>query len=80
MFNLGQDIPLADENDEHEEASQHVAAVDNSEEDLNRLDILTRFSIVVVDDEMDTLNAPKNAKDQEKLEEENLNKCKMSFR
>ena len=80
MFDFGPDVPLADEDEEHEEASQHVAAVDNSEEDLNRLDILTRFSIVVVDDEMETLNAPKNAKDQEKLEEKNLNKCKMSFR
>ena len=32
---------------------------------------------MVVYDEMETLNAPENAKDQEKLEVENLNTMKM---
>ena len=37
VFDLCPDVSLADENDEHEETSQHVAAVDDPEEDFNRL-------------------------------------------
>ena len=76
MFNLGQDISLADENDEHEEASQHVAAVDDSEEYVNRLEGFTGSTIVVVDDEMDTFNCPKDAKNKEQLQIQDL---KISF-
>ena len=76
MFNLGQDISLADENDEHKEASQHVAAVDDSEEYVNRLEGFTGCTIVIVDDEMDTFNCPKDAKNKEQLQIQDL---KISF-
>ena len=72
MLDFDPDISLADEDDEHEEAPQHVAAVNDSEEDLNRFDGLASLTIVVVDDEMDTFNCPEDAKDQEQLQVQNL--------
>ena len=57
------DTSLADENEEHEESSQNIAAVNDSEEELNYCDTLAGFTIVSVDDEMDAFNAPQNTKD-----------------
>ena len=54
---------LADENEEHKEPSQNVTAINDSEEELNYCDTLAGFTVVVVDDEMDALNAPWNTKD-----------------
>ena len=66
------DTFLTDENEEHEETSQNVAAINDSEEELNYCGTLTGLTIVSVDDEMDALNAPKNTKDQEEFCVENL--------
>ena len=71
-FYLGPSIPLADEDDEQEESSQHVAAVNDSEEDTNRFVSLAWLTIVMVDDEVDTLNDPQNTKNQKEFCVENL--------
>ena len=69
---LNQDTLLANENEEHEESSQNVTAVNDSKEELNCLDTLAGFPIVIVDDEMNALNAPENTKNQEELQIESL--------
>ena len=74
VFYLGPNIPLADEDDEEEESSQHVAAVNDSEEDANGFVSLAWLTIVVVDDEVDTLNDPQNTQNQKKFCVENLKK------
>ena len=74
VFYLGPNIPLADEDDEQEESSQHVAAVNDSEEDANRIVSLAWVTIVVVDDEVDALNDPQNTKNKIKFYVENLKK------
>ena len=74
VFYLGPNIPLADEDDEQEESSQHVAAVNDSEEDANGFVSLAWLTIVVVDDEVDTLNDPQNTQNQKKFCVENLKK------
>ena len=71
-LNFDPDTFLADENEEHEETSQNVAAINDSEEELNSFDTLAGLTIVSVDDEVDALNAPKNTKDQEQFCVENL--------
>ena len=63
MFHLLPDVLLADKDDEKEESSQHVAEVSESEEDLKTSDGLTGFPIMLVEDEMNTLNSPQNPKD-----------------
>ena len=63
---------LADEDKEHKEASQHIAAINNSEEHLKNFDTTTGFSIVVVDDKMDTFYAPRDTKNQKEFKVENL--------
>ena len=67
-----QDTFLTDENEEHKETSQNVAAINDSEEELNSFDTLAGLTIVSVDDEVDALNTPKNTKDQEEFCVENL--------
>ena len=79
VFYLGENIPLADEDDEQEESSQHVAAVNDSEEDTNRFVSLAWLTIVMVDDEVDTLNDPQNTKNQKEFCVENLKKKKRIF-
>ena len=71
-LNFDPDTFLADENEEHEETSQNVAAINDSEEELNSCDTLAWLTIVSVEDEMDALNAPKNTKNQEEFCVENL--------
>jgi hypothetical protein len=62
-LDLGPDALLADEDDEHEEASQHIAAINEFEEHIKELDTMTGFSIVGMDHEMEIFCAPQNAKD-----------------
>ena len=71
-LDLCPDALLADEDEEHEEASQHIAAINEFEEHLKELDTKTGFSIVFVDDEMEIFCAPQNAKDKEEFKVENL--------
>ena len=71
-LDLGPDALLANEDEEHEEASQHIAAINEFEENLKELDTMTGFSIVVVDDEMEIFCAPQNSKDQEEFKVEDL--------
>ena len=71
-FDFFPNVLLEDEDDEQEESSQHVEAVNDPEEDTNEAIFLTRLAIVVVDDEMDTFNDPQNTEDEEKFGVENL--------
>ena len=50
----------------------HIASINEFEEDLKELNIMTGFSIVVVDDEMEIFCAPQNSKDQEEFKVEDL--------
>ena len=52
MLHLSLNIPLEDKGDEKEEASQHVAKVNDSEEDAIRFGDLAWCIILTVDDEM----------------------------
>ena len=63
-----QDIPLADKDDEKEEPSQHVAGIQNPEGYLDELAVLTGLIEMVVDKEVNSLNGPQNAKDQEQFQ------------
>ena len=74
VFYLGPNIPLADEDDEEEESSQHVATVNDSEEDANRFVILAWLTIMMVDDEIDTLDDPQNTENKKEFCVENLKK------
>ena len=61
------DISLADEDDEHEESSQHVAAVNDSKKHKNDISLKTRFSEVIMDNKMDILSDPRNSQNQEEF-------------
>ena len=71
-LDLGQNIPLADEDDKQEESSEHVAAINESEEDLKWLDGLAGLAKVIVDDIMNTFNGPQDSNYQKKFQVENL--------
>ena len=71
-LDLGPDALLADEDEEHKETSQHIAAINEFEEHIKELDTMTRFSKVVMDDEMEIFCAPQNAKNQKEFKVENL--------
>ena len=81
-MDLDPDIPLADKDDEKEEPSQHVAGIQNPEGYLDELAVLTGLIEMVVDKEVNSLNGPQNAKDQEQFQVQDLkyrkfdNKCK----
>ena len=66
------DISLADEDDEHEETSQHVTAVDDSEKIDNDIILQTRFSEVVMNNEMDIFSNPRNPENEKKFQIKNL--------
>ena len=72
VFYLGPNIPLADEDDEEEESSQHVAAVNDSKEDLNRTIDLATLNKMFVDDVMGAFNSPRNSKNKKNLCVKNL--------
>ena len=72
MLDLSPDALLADEGEEHEEASQHIAAINNSEEHLKEFDTTAGSSKVVVDDKMETFYAPRDTKNQEEFKVKNL--------
>ena len=71
-LDLVPDALLADEDDEDEEASQHIAAINDFKEHIKEFDTMTGCSIVVVDDKMETFCEPQNAKDKEEFQVENL--------
>ena len=72
VFDLLPDIFLADEDDEQEEASQHVKTINDPKEDSDEAVDLTRLTVMVMDDEMDALNDPEDTEDKEKFCVENL--------
>ena len=74
MFEFGPNILFADEDDEQEESPQHVEAVNDSKENLNRFIDLAMLIIMLVNDVMNTFNSPQNAKNKKKLEVKNLKK------
>ena len=69
-----QNILLANKDQEDEEASEKVAAVNNSEEDLKAAWVLITGSIPVVTMEeiMETREGPEDAENREQLAEEDL--------
>ena len=71
-LDLGPNIPLADKDDIQEESSEHVAAVNESEEYFKRLDGLAGLAKVSVNDKMNTFDCPQYSKDQKKFQVENL--------
>ena len=71
-LDLDPDVPLADKDDEKEEPSQHVAGIQNPEGYLDELAVLTGLIEMVVDKEVNSLNAPQNAKDQEQFHVQDL--------
>jgi hypothetical protein len=71
-IDLSPDALLADEGEEHEEASQHIAAINNSEEHLNKFDTTAGSSIVVVGDKVETFYAQRDTKNQKGFKVENL--------
>ena len=72
MFELGPNIHFADEDDEQEESPQHVAAVNDSKENLNRFIDLAMLIIMLVNDVINTFNSPQHAKNKKKLQVKNL--------
>ena len=72
MLDLGPNILFADEDDEQEESPQHVAAVNDCKENLNRFIDLAMLIIMLVNDVMNTFNSPQNAKNKKKLQAKNL--------
>ena len=71
-MDLHPDIPLADKDDEKKEPSQHVAGIQNPEGYLDILAGLAGLIVMVVDKEMNSLNGPQNAKDQEQFQVKDL--------
>ena len=65
-------IPLADEDNKKEEPSEHVEAVDYSEEDFNEFVGVTGSSIMMVNDKMDTFNNPQHTQNKEYFQVQNL--------
>ena len=72
MFDFDPDIPLADEYDEKEETPEHVAEVNDSEEYWDRVEGVAGSTVVVMQQEMQTLYGPEDTKDQEQFEVQNL--------
>ena len=72
MFDLGPNILFADEDDKQEESSQHVAAVNDSKEDLNRTIDLATLNKLFVDDVMGAFNSPRNSNNKKNLCVKNL--------
>ena len=71
-MDLDPDIPLTDKDDQEEEPSQNVAGIQNPEGYLDILAGLTGLIVMVVDKEVNSLNAPQNAKDQEQFHVQDL--------
>ena len=71
-MDLDPDIPLTDKDDQEEEPSQNVAGIQNPEGYLDILAGLTGLIVMVVDKEMNSLNGPQNAKDQEQFHVKDL--------
>ena len=67
-LDLDPDVPLADKDNEKEEPSQHVAGIQNPEGYLDILAVLTGLIEMVMDKEVNSLNGPQNAKDQEQFQ------------
>ena len=61
-LDLSPDALLADKDEQHEKASQHIAAVNNSEEEPKEFDTMTWGFINIMDDKMESFYGPKNAK------------------
>ena len=72
MLDFYPDAPLADKDEKEKESSENITKVHNSEEDVEGLICCTRFTIVIVNDEVDTLNGPENPKDEEESAVEKL--------
>ena len=72
MFDLGPNILFADEDDEQEESSQHVAAINDFKEDLNRTIDLAVLNMMFVNDVMSAFNSPRNSKNKKNLRVKNL--------
>ena len=71
-LDLDPDIPLTDKDDQEEEPSQNVAGIQNPEGYLDILTGLTGLIVMVVDKEMNSLNGPQNAKNQEQFHVKDL--------
>ena len=63
-FHFDQDILLAHKYDEHEEASEKVEAVNDSEEDLNvaRIFFTGGVAVIAMDEIVEKREGPENAK------------------
>ena len=72
MVDLDPDVLLTDKDDEKEEPSQHVAGIQNPEGYLDILAGLAGLIVMVVDKEMNSLNGPQNAKNQEQFHVKDL--------
>ena len=68
MFYFPPDVFVTDKDEEEEEASQHVAGVNHSEQDRKTCVVLTECSVIVVDDEMHALNCPQDTEDHKKFQ------------
>ena len=79
-MDLDQDIPLTDKDDEKEEPSQHVAGIQNPEGYLDILAGLAGLIVMVVDKEVNSLNGPWNAKDQEEFQVKDLKYIVFGFK
>ena len=72
VFDSLPDVSLASKDDKHEESSQNVAAVNDSEDDVHRVVVGARLVEVVMNNEVNTLKDPQYAENQEKLHVQNL--------
>ena len=60
-LDLSPDALLADKDEEHEKASQHITTINDSEKEPKAFDTMTRrFFIVVVDYKMESFYGPKD--------------------
>ena len=71
---FGQDILLADKNQKHEEASEKVEAINDSEENLKIAKVIFTGDVTVVamNEIVETGEGPEDAKDGEEFAEEDL--------
>ena len=78
---FSQNILLAHKYHKHEEASENVEAVNNSEEDLKVAGVLTAGNVPVVamEEVMETGEGPEDAEYGEQLAEENLERNNKEF-
>ena len=72
MFDFDPDVPLADKDDKEEESSENITEVHDSEEDIEGFICCAGLAIVIVNDEMNTLDGPENTKDEEESAVEKL--------